>query len=70
MPGSWTKLHNDEHHKFYCSPNIIRMIKSRRMRLAGNATRMGRRGTHIGFWWEIQNERDRWEYLDTGGRMI
>jgi hypothetical protein len=32
--GDWKKLHNEELHKLYSSPNIIRMIKSRRMRWA------------------------------------
>jgi hypothetical protein len=31
---------------------------SRRMRWAGHVARMGRRGMHIGYWWEIQKERD------------
>jgi hypothetical protein len=31
---------------------------------------MGRRGTHIGFWWENQKERDDYEDLDVGGRII
>jgi hypothetical protein len=39
--GSWRKLHNDEFHKLYSSPNIFRMIKSRRMRWAGHEARMG-----------------------------
>jgi hypothetical protein len=39
---SWRKLHNEEHHNFYCSPSIITRIKSRRMRLAGHVSRMGR----------------------------
>jgi hypothetical protein len=39
--GSWRKLHNDELHSLYSSPNIVRMIKSRRMRWAGHVTRMG-----------------------------
>jgi hypothetical protein len=30
--GLWRKLHNDELHSLYSSPNIVRMIKSRRMR--------------------------------------
>jgi hypothetical protein len=30
--GSWRKLHNDEFHNLYSSPDIIRVIKSRRMR--------------------------------------
>jgi hypothetical protein len=44
----WRKLHNKELRDLYSSPNIIRIIKSRRMRWAGHVARMGRRGTHIG----------------------
>jgi hypothetical protein len=33
--GQWGKLHNEELHNLYCSPSIIRIIKSRRMRWAG-----------------------------------
>jgi hypothetical protein len=51
-------MRNEEHHKLYSSPNLIRMIKSRRMRWAGHVARMGRRGMHIGYWWESQKERD------------
>jgi hypothetical protein len=39
--GGWRKLHNEELHSFYSSPSIIRVIKSRRMRLAGHVARMG-----------------------------
>jgi hypothetical protein len=39
--GSWRKLHNDELHNPYSSPNIVRVIKSRRMRGAGHMARMG-----------------------------
>jgi hypothetical protein len=39
--GSWRKLHNDELHSLYYSPNIVRVIKSRRMRWAGHVARMG-----------------------------
>jgi hypothetical protein len=35
-------LHNDELHSLYSSPNIVRVIKSRRMKLAGHVARMGR----------------------------
>jgi hypothetical protein len=34
--GGWRKLHNEGLYNLYCSPSIIRMIKSRRMRWAGN----------------------------------
>jgi hypothetical protein len=39
--GSWRKLHNDEFHIPYSSPNIVKVIKSRRMRWAGHVARMG-----------------------------
>jgi hypothetical protein len=41
MTGDWRKLLNEEHHNLYSSPNIIRMIKSMRMRWAGHVARMG-----------------------------
>jgi hypothetical protein len=44
---SWRKLHNDELNNLYSSPNIIRVIKSKRMRRAGHVARMGEgRGVH------------------------
>jgi hypothetical protein len=49
VTGDWRKLHNEELHNSYSSPNIIRMIKSRRMRWAGDLARMGRRGVRIGY---------------------
>jgi hypothetical protein len=58
MIGGWRKLHNEELHNFYCLPSIIRMIKSRRMRWWGHVARMGIKVMRIGFWWEIQKERE------------
>jgi hypothetical protein len=47
--GDWRKLHNEEVHRFYSSPSIIRMVKLRRMRQAGHVARMRTREMHIGF---------------------
>jgi hypothetical protein len=41
--GDWRKLHIEEFHNLYSSPNIIIMIKSSRMRCAGHVARMGER---------------------------
>jgi hypothetical protein len=41
VTGEWRKLHNGELHNLYSSPDIIRQIKSRRMRWAGHIARMG-----------------------------
>jgi hypothetical protein len=59
VAGGWRKLHDEELHNLYSSPSVIRMMKSKRMKRAGHVERMGRRRTHIGFWWESQEERDK-----------
>ena len=41
MTGEWRKLHNEELNGLYYSPNIVRVIKSRRMGWAGHVARMG-----------------------------
>jgi hypothetical protein len=70
--GGWRKLHNEELHNLYCSPSIIRMIKSRRMRWAGHVACMEeKRNTYIlGFWWANQKKRDHYEDVDIGERII
>jgi hypothetical protein len=45
--GDWGRLHNEELNDLYSSPNIIRVIKSRRMKWAGCVARMGeKRGAY------------------------
>ena len=47
VTGEWRKLHNEELNDLYCSPNIVLVIKPRRMRGAGHVARTGdRRGAY------------------------
>ena len=43
VTGEWKELHNEKLNDLYCSPNIVRVIKSSRMRWAGHVARMGER---------------------------
>jgi hypothetical protein len=49
ITGEWRKLHYEKLHDLYSSPNIVRVIKSRRIRWARHIARMGRREVCIGF---------------------
>jgi hypothetical protein len=55
----WRKLHNQELHHLYSSPSIIRMIKARRMRLAGHVARMGEKRNAYRLLVESQREGGR-----------
>jgi hypothetical protein len=68
VTGEWKKLHNEELNDLYCSLNIVRVIKSRRMRWAGHVALMGARrcvyrvlvGNHEGQR-PLGRPRSRWE---------
>jgi hypothetical protein len=61
MIEDWRQLHNDELHNLYFSPNIIRMIKSRRMKWAGYISRMGaKRNSYRVDWIDLAQDTDQW----------
>ena len=68
VTGKWRKLNNVELIDLYCSPNIVRLIKSRRMRWAGHLAGMEeRRGVYGVLVWKLEGKRPlgrprlRWE---------
>ena len=58
VTGEWRRLHNEELNDLYSSPNIVRVIKSRRIRWAGYVARMGEERGCIGSWWGNRREGD------------
>ena len=70
VTGEWRKLHNEELNNPYCTPNIVRIIKSRRMRLVGHVESMGRGEVYTGLWWGNLRERNYLEDPGVDGRII
>jgi len=70
VTGEWRRLHNEKLNDLYCSPNNVRVIKSRRMRWAGHVERMGEERGCIGSWWGNRRERDHWGGLGIDGCII
>ena len=58
--GEWRRLHNEELSDLYSQPNIVWVIKSRRMRWAGHVAHMGEERVCIRSWWGSRRERDHW----------
>ena len=61
VTGEW-RLHTEVLYALYSSsPNIIRAIKSQRMKCAGHVARMGKREMHTEFWWELCGKENTWK---------
>jgi hypothetical protein len=57
--GRCRKLHNEDLRDLYSSPSMIRMIRSKRIKLARHVARMKKKKvTRVAYWWGNQRERD------------
>ena len=70
VTGEWRKLHNEKDADLYSSPNIVWVIKSRRMRWTGHVASGEKGEVYTGFWWVNLRERDHLEEPGVDGRMI
>jgi hypothetical protein len=70
VTGDWRKLHIEELHNLYPSPSIIRVIKSRRMRLAGLVARMGEKRDAYRTLVGKPEGKSHWENQDVDGWTI
>jgi hypothetical protein len=70
VTGEWRRLHNKELYALYSSLNIIRVIKSRRLRWEGHVACMGRGEVKLGFWWGTLREGEHLEDPRVDGRII
>jgi hypothetical protein len=66
--GLWRKLHNDELHSLYSSLNIVRVIKSRRMRWTGHVAHMEEGRGVCRVWLGGTKVKDHWQGLGIEGR--
>jgi hypothetical protein len=57
VTGEWRRMHNKELYALYSSSNIIRVIKSRRLRWAGHVARMGERGSYRALVGKLEGRR-------------
>ena len=69
VPGEWRRLYNAELNDLYSSPNIVQVIKSRRMRLARHVARVGEERVCTGSWWGNRREGDHWGDLGVDGQI-
>ena len=70
VTGERRRLHSEQLNDLYSSPNIVRVIKSRRMRWAGHVACMGEERECIGSWWGNRREGDHWGDLGVDGWII
>jgi len=66
----WRRVHNEKLSDLYTSPNIVLVIKSRRMKLGVHVARMGVESVCIESWWRNRRERDHWGDLGVDGLII
>ena len=64
------RLHNEELNDLYSAPDVLWVIKSRRIRWVGHVTRMGEKRLCIGSWWGNRREGDHWGDLGVDGWII
>jgi hypothetical protein len=67
--GEWRKLHNEGLNDLYSSPNIVRVMKSRRTVWVRHVARMGREEAYTKLWGNLR-ERHHLEYPDVNGMII
>jgi len=70
VTSEWRRLHNEELNDLYSSPNIVRVIKSIKMRWAGHVARMGEEMGVYSSWWGNRKGRDHWGDLGVDGWII